>query len=147
MLTILPHTSHKLQPFDRTVLGSYKTNYKTCANEWMMLLLGQPKTLYDIAEVIGNTFYKAFTPSNIIKGFKETGIYPVNENVFEDDEFLTSYVTDRPIHSTQVVNKAAKSTVINLTNELTAACVAKSTSHSQNVISPIIIRPFPKDSA
>ena len=41
-------------------------------------------------------------------------------------------------------NKAAKSTVMNVTNELTVACVKKSTSHSQNIISPIIIRHFPK---
>ena len=35
-------------------------------------------------------------PSNITAGFKVAGIEPVNVNIFNEDEFLASYVTDRP---------------------------------------------------
>ena len=69
LITIPPHTSHKLQSLDHTVFRPYKTY----GNEWMILHPGQPTTLHDVAEVTGNAFYKVF---------KVTGIYPVNENVF-----------------------------------------------------------------
>ncbi|KAJ8928601.1 hypothetical protein NQ314_018808 [Rhamnusium bicolor] len=38
----------------------------------------------------------AATPTNIMAGFKKTGICPFNETIFPDTEFLPSYVTDRP---------------------------------------------------
>ncbi|CAH1957908.1 unnamed protein product [Acanthoscelides obtectus] len=43
--------------------------------------------IYDIPTV---------TPLNIQKGFKVTGIWPFNRQIFQDDEFLPSEVTDRP---------------------------------------------------
>lgn len=36
------------------------------------------------------------TPLNIMNGFKVAGIWPLNGDIFSDDEFLTSAVTDRP---------------------------------------------------
>ncbi|KAG5892614.1 hypothetical protein JTB14_019703 [Gonioctena quinquepunctata] len=38
----------------------------------------------------------AFRMSNGTQGFIETGIYPSNSEIFLDDDFLISYVTDRP---------------------------------------------------
>lgn len=38
----------------------------------------------------------AATPTNITGGFKKTGSFPFNENIFRVTEFLASYVTDRP---------------------------------------------------
>jgi len=35
MLTLPPRTSRKLQPFDCTVFGSYKTYYNAYLNDWM----------------------------------------------------------------------------------------------------------------
>lgn len=32
---------------------------------------------------------------NITRGFEKTRIWPYNRDIFTDDEFLTSYVTDR----------------------------------------------------
>ncbi|CAH1967356.1 unnamed protein product [Acanthoscelides obtectus] len=35
------------------------------------------------------------TPENIMNGFRGTGIYPFNKNIFTDGDFLSSSVTDR----------------------------------------------------
>jgi len=37
------------------------------------------------------------TPENIRSGFRVTGIYPFDRNIFTPDEFMSTYATDRPI--------------------------------------------------
>lgn len=99
LLTIPPHTSHKLQPLDRSVFGPFKGYYHKAMNEWMCTPgnAGKPVTIYDVCEISGKAYELAFTPKNIVSGFKITGIIPVNENIFDESEFLPAYVTDRPL--------------------------------------------------
>jgi len=54
MLKLLPHTSHKLQPEEFTVFGSYKTYYHTRLNEWML-------SNSDVASTIAKSVSKVFT--------------------------------------------------------------------------------------
>ena len=61
----------------------------------MLSHAGRPITIYDIAECVGKAFPISFTPNNIISGFRASGIWPYNRDIFGDDEFL-SFVTDRP---------------------------------------------------
>jgi hypothetical protein len=88
------------------------------------------------------------SPNSILKkGFNVIGIHHLNENIFDEDEFLSSYVTDRPYsqgsdsdnapssslgskHSTAVTCKLRKS-----------AKIIRSTKQS---LSTEIIRPFHK---
>lgn len=98
LLTFHPHTSHKMQPLDRTVFGPMKTYYNTACSEWMVMNPAKPISIYDIAELVGKAFPKAFSTSNILKGFEVSGLYPVNENIFGEHEFLTAFVTDRPLN-------------------------------------------------
>lgn len=48
---------------------------------------------------------QAFTPANIISGFKKAGIWPYDENVFTEADFLCSYVTDGP-HENEEVDRS-----------------------------------------
>jgi len=41
------------------------------------------------------------TPENIRSGFRVTGIYPFDRNIFTPDEFISTYATDRPIQEVQ----------------------------------------------
>ncbi|KAF2900299.1 hypothetical protein ILUMI_05885 [Ignelater luminosus] len=75
VLTLHPHTSAKLQP---------------------LMNPGVPVTIYDVGQMIGTAFIKAMTPSNIMQSFKKTGIWPFDKDIFSDDDFLPSTVTDRP---------------------------------------------------
>ena len=95
LLTFPPHTSHKLQPLDRTVFGSLKSYYNRAVTEWMVNNPGKTFGIYNIAEIIGLIYSQAFSTKNIMNGFKVSGIYPLNSDIFTDDEFLSSYVTDR----------------------------------------------------
>ncbi|GBL74635.1 hypothetical protein AVEN_235531-1 [Araneus ventricosus] len=50
--------------------------------------------------MIGISYPKAITPTNIINGFKITGTYPFNMNIFSEDEFLSSFIIDQPLTPT-----------------------------------------------
>ena len=53
-------------------------------------------SIYQLCELIRIAYPKAMTPTNIVNGFKITGIHPLNGDIFSEDEFLSSYVTDQP---------------------------------------------------
>ena len=97
ILTFPPHCSHKMQPLDVCVLGPFKRFYNKFADAWMTSHQGQLITIYDVAELAGAAFNKAFCMKNIISAFKSTGIFPFNPNIFTDDMFLPAEVTDVPI--------------------------------------------------
>ena len=49
---------------------------------------GKAVTIYSVAGFIGKSFSKIFTKPNIEKGLNITGLYLLNENVFEKNELL-----------------------------------------------------------
>ena len=100
LLTIFPHCSHKLQPLDRSVYGPFKTFYNQAANGFMVTHPGKLIVIYDVAELVGQADGQALTPKNIRSGFAACGIWPFNRDIFCEDEFLSSYVSDRPHCST-----------------------------------------------
>jgi hypothetical protein len=57
---------------------------------------GTPIIIYEVAELCGKAYPLAFNSVNIQAGFRATGIWPFNQNIFQDHEFLSSTVTDRP---------------------------------------------------
>lgn len=96
MVTFPPHCSHKLQPLDRSVYGPLKRYYHAACNSWQMRNPGKPMTIYDVAENLGEAFPRAFSTENIISGYRVSGIYPFDRHVFGEDEYMSSFVTDRP---------------------------------------------------
>ena len=96
LLTIPPHCSHKMQPLDRSVYGPFKTYMNQACDGWMRDHPGRTMTIYDIPMIVKTALPSAISCRNITSGFAATGIHPFNRNCFDDEEFLGSYVTDRP---------------------------------------------------
>lgn len=94
LLTFPPHTTHRLQPLDVCVFGPFKTRCKASFNSWMANHPGKAITIYDIANLTATPFNEAFSRQNILSGFKKTGCYPFNRNVFTADDFVGSQVTE-----------------------------------------------------
>lgn len=96
ILTLPPHTSHKLQPLDRTVFGPLKTYFNRAMDEWMRSHPGRCVTIYEVGQIASKAFERSLSQSNIMAGFRCTGIFPMNSEIFEDHEFQPAAVTDRP---------------------------------------------------
>lgn len=96
MLSFPPHCSHKMQPLDRSVYGPFKKYLSSAQDAWMRNNPGKSMTIYNIPPLVTEALPKALTPTNIMNGFKVTGIEPMNREIFSDQEFLASTVTDHP---------------------------------------------------
>lgn len=53
----------------------------------------QAATHYDIAELFGRAYIRAQRADFAINGFRTTGIYPLDRNVFQDHDFIDSIAT------------------------------------------------------
>ena len=95
ILTIPPHCSHRLQPLDVSVYYPFKTFYNDALNSYMAINPGVSVSIYNVARCVGIAYERAMTPGNILSGFRETGIHPLDRYVFSDDNFMTSEVTNR----------------------------------------------------
>lgn len=149
MLTFPPHTSHRLQPLDRTVFGSFKSHYNRAVNDWMSCNPGKPLSIYEVGEMVGRAFPLAFTTKNIQSGFAASGIVPLNEDIFTDDDFLSSYATDRP--NPEDKNNATAPDRPNSKDNNNAAedisissTISGPSSNCLTKVTPESIRPFPK---
>lgn len=80
-----------------SVFAPFKGYYNRTIDSWLASNPGETISIYEIAELFGQAFVLALTLKNIQQGFKKSGIYPLNPDVFTDDNYLGSSVTDHPI--------------------------------------------------
>ena len=97
MFSFPPHCTHRLQPLDRSIYGPFKKYFKIAANKWHPKNRGKGMAIYDLPASVAIAYTNAVTPSNIQAGFKSTGIYPFNSQIFSDSDFMPGYITDHDL--------------------------------------------------
>ncbi|KMQ85085.1 jerky-like protein [Lasius niger] len=122
MLSTPPHTTHKLQPLDRTFFKPFKSAYASASAVWMRQNPGARITDYDIAALVDSSFTKAARLEIAQNGFKCTKIYPFNREIFSDIVFLPASMTDvaqEPVSSftENNANQSSTSRITQLTSE------------------------------
>ena len=96
MLSLPPHTSHKMQPLDITFFKPLKTYYHQNIEQWLRTHPGRGVTMFQLSKLFGIAYGKAATVSIAVNGFRKSGIFPCNPLVFNDSDFCPAEVTDRP---------------------------------------------------
>ena len=117
VLTFPPHCSHRLQPLDVSLYGPFKTYFYSAQSNFMTSNAGKTITTYDLSSMASQAFNKAFTKANILSRFKKTGISPFKDEMFDDRNFLSSYVTHQPNPTAECIT----SNVINNVGALTSS--------------------------
>ncbi|KAJ3655447.1 hypothetical protein Zmor_014578 [Zophobas morio] len=92
LLTIPPHTSHKLQPLDVTFYKSLKTGFNEECNKYLKCHPHQKITPFEVAELFNKAFMRVATPQKAVNGFEHTGIFPYNPDVFSPEDFTPAQI-------------------------------------------------------
>lgn len=96
LVTLPPHTTHKMQPLDRTYFKSLKCAYRSECDSWMVANPGQRISFFQVAAIFGRAFLRTATADKAVHGFESCGLWPFNENVFTEEDFAASKVTEEP---------------------------------------------------
>ncbi|XP_062540913.1 uncharacterized protein LOC134208959 [Armigeres subalbatus] len=100
VIALPPHCSNKLQPLDVAFMAPFKSYYASASEDFMRRNPGRVIGLYDVSELLGVAFPKAASVAVAENGFRKTGIWPFNRNVFSDEDFAPSEVTDQELTTT-----------------------------------------------
>nr|CAD7393524.1 unnamed protein product [Timema cristinae] len=108
LLSLPPHSSHRLQPLDVIFYGPLKKAYNKECDLYMKTHANERITVYKVAELFNKAYTHVATLAKGISGFSCTGIFPMNPNVFSDEDFpleieSTEALTDAPSWSSQDV--------------------------------------------
>jgi hypothetical protein len=95
MLSLPPHCTHRLQPLDLTFFKPLSSYYNKCVDNWMRSNPGLPVTEQKVTKFFGEAYSQAACISTAVNGFKKGGVWPVNPNAIEDEEFAPSDVTEQ----------------------------------------------------
>jgi len=89
LLTLPPHTSHRMQPLDLTFYGPLKNAYNKECESYMMNHPGQRITVFEIVSLFTKAFNRTANIEKAANGFRSAGIYPFDADKF-DELFIES---------------------------------------------------------
>ena len=98
LLCLPPHCSYKLQPLDVGFMKPLSNYYENEVRVWLRSNPGKVVTLWQLSTLFGAAYVNAATMKTAMSAFKKTGIWPPNQNVFEESDFLPASTTDIPLH-------------------------------------------------
>ena len=75
MLTIPPHTSHYLQPLDRTCYGPFETAFGVAMDGWMRSHPGRTVTIYDVPSLVAEAQLYSLTIRFIFRMASVSRVY------------------------------------------------------------------------
>lgn len=99
VLSLPPHSTYRIQPLDVAFMGPFKTFYANEVETWLMNHPGRVVTSYQVSELMGKAYIRAATKEVAIDGFKKSGIYPFNRDLFRDHDFALSTQMPTPVQS------------------------------------------------
>ncbi|XP_011875210.1 PREDICTED: uncharacterized protein LOC105566092 isoform X2 [Vollenhovia emeryi] len=94
LLCFPPHCSHRLQPLDVSFFKPLSKYYEDAVRKWLRHNPGRVVTLLQIATLFGEAFVQSANMSTAINGFRKSGAWPTDMNVFTEVDFLPADPTD-----------------------------------------------------
>lgn len=86
MLSLPSHTSHRLQPLDVSFFGPLKTNFNKACEKYIRTNLTKI-TVSHISTLLNDSYPKTAVVATAMNGFRATGIWPVDRDVFKETDF------------------------------------------------------------
>ena len=76
--TLVPHTTHEMQPLDTAVYAPLKTHWQDACHHYLQSHPGKVITKYQFSSLFSEAWLKTMIPTNSISGFRTCGVYPFN---------------------------------------------------------------------
>ena len=96
LFTLVPHTTHEMQPLDTAVFGPLKIYWRDACHDFMQANPGKVISKYTFSTLLNTAWMKAMVPKNIINGFRTSGVYPFNPKaVLDHDPCVTPLSSDQ----------------------------------------------------
>lgn len=92
-----PHTSHWLQPADRSIFKSLKSHWTTEGLSYTRGTGGKKCGKSDFFQIFTPAWTRCSTVENIQSGFRSCGIFPIHFNAIPDSAYLPSLTSERPM--------------------------------------------------
>jgi hypothetical protein len=103
LLCFPPHCTHRLQPLDVVFYAPLKTYFSQETIKWMKKNHpGRAVTQFQISGIFNSAYRKAASAGTATNGFRQTGIVPLNPDIFPGHLYSPANVTDRPEEETDV---------------------------------------------
>jgi hypothetical protein len=83
LVTLPSHTSHRLQPLDVSIFRPFKCAFRGYRDVWTLHHRGQPTQKEDLVHWVDLALKRALSPLNITKGFRTTGIWPLDSTTIQ----------------------------------------------------------------
>lgn len=83
-----PHTTHFLQPLDRSFFKSLKGNYYDACRIFIKSQANRKLNRLNFGKILGDAWGKSASVQNAVSGFKSTGIMPFNPRAIPEHAFL-----------------------------------------------------------
>ena len=107
LLCLPPHCSHKMQPLDVSFMKPLSIYYDQELEKWLRNHPGWVVTTFQVAELFGIGYTKAATAQTAINGFKKTGLFPTNRDIFEPHDFAPCQPTNIDSGKNDQLNESA----------------------------------------
>jgi hypothetical protein len=95
VLCIPPHTSHCMQPLDKTPFEVLKNSWKELLLQYNFDFCGKKLPKKDFFKVFWPAWMQMSRPKVIISGFNRTGIFPVCPSAIPASDLSPSHATDQ----------------------------------------------------
>ena len=95
MVSIPPHSSHKVQPLDKTFFGPVKAAYRKQQDNYLVSNPGKRITQYEVAELMAPAYLAHANIAKAVNGFRSCGIVLLNRDIFSDTDFAAANFTER----------------------------------------------------
>lgn len=135
ILCLPPHTTHRLQPLDVSFMLPLSAFYEQEVRKWLREHPGRQVSMFQVGALFGAAFQRACTTTTAVNGFRKCGIYPLNREVFQEEDFAAADETDVP---------RTASPIPPLVTETPAPVRSATPTPGTSYVSPQDILPIPK---
>ncbi|XP_030766578.1 uncharacterized protein LOC115890479 [Sitophilus oryzae] len=94
LLCTPPHCTHRIQPLDVSFFGPLSNYYNQAITKWIKTNPARTVTAFQVGQLFSEAYEKAAVMGNAVSGFKTTGIYSPNPDIFPEWMFSPSDVTN-----------------------------------------------------